>query len=133
MITLKKVAYLALAITLIVGFSASVQAKEWKGWNNHVAGYPNTVAMDKFAELLKEKSGGKIRLDIFPNEQLGSEREMIEQVQIGCIDMTKTSTAPLESFIPIMGVFSVPYVFRDSEQYWKCRNSCDGIGCEEDP
>ena len=57
---LKKFAYSAVAIAMIAGFSVSAQAKEWKGWNIHVAGYPNTVAMDKFAELLKEKSGGKM-------------------------------------------------------------------------
>ena len=45
----------AATVALAVGISVSVQAKEWKGWNIHVAGYPNTVAMDKFAELLSEK------------------------------------------------------------------------------
>ena len=54
---LKKLAYSVVAIAMITGFSVSAQAKEWKGWNIHVAGYPNTVAMDKFAELLSEKSG----------------------------------------------------------------------------
>ena len=52
---LKKFACAVVAIAMIVGFSVSVQAKEWKGWNIHVAGYPNTIAMDKFAELLKRK------------------------------------------------------------------------------
>ena len=49
---LKKFTYSVLAIVMIVGFSIYVQAKKWRGWNIHVAGYPNTVAMDKFAELL---------------------------------------------------------------------------------
>ncbi len=80
--------------------------------------HPVHKAMVFMGEKLKEKSNGKIRLEIYPNEQLGSEREMIEQVQMGSIDMTKTSTSPLESFVPIMGAFSVPYVFRDSEHYW---------------
>lgn len=80
--------------------------------------HPVHKAMEFMGERLYEKSNGKIELEIFPNEQLGSERETIEQVQIGCIDITKTSTAPLESFIPIMGVFSVPYVFRDSDHFW---------------
>jgi tripartite ATP-independent transporter DctP family solute receptor len=69
-------------------------------------------------ERLEEKSDGEILLEIFPNEQLGSERECIEQVQLGIIDMTKTSTAPLESFVPKMGVFGIPYVFRDSDHFW---------------
>ena len=52
---LKSIGLSVATVVLIIGFSVSVQAKEWKGWNIHVAGYPNTVAMDKFAELLKRK------------------------------------------------------------------------------
>ena len=70
---LRKVVYVILALTLIVGFSVSAQAKDWKGWNIHVAGYPNTVAMDKFAELLKEKSGGKMTLKMYHSGTLGSQ------------------------------------------------------------
>jgi tripartite ATP-independent transporter DctP family solute receptor len=70
------------------------------------------------AEKVSEKSHGKIKLEIFANEVLGSEKEMIEQVQLGLVAMTKTSTAPLESFIPVMGVFGVPYIFRDNDHYW---------------
>jgi len=84
--------------------------------------HPVHKAMVHMGQRLEEESGGKIALEIFPNEQLGSERETIEQVQLGIIDMTKTSTAPLESFIPKMGVFSVPYVFRNSEHFWKVLN-----------
>ncbi|MCH9023577.1 MAG: TRAP transporter substrate-binding protein [Planctomycetes bacterium] len=81
--------------------------------------HPVHKALVFMGEKLKEKSNGKITLEIFPSEQLGSEREMIEQVQQGFLDMTKTSSSPLESFIPVMGVFSVPYVFRDHEHFWK--------------
>lgn len=81
--------------------------------------HPVHKAMVFMAEKLKEKSGGKVILQIYPGEQLGSEREMIEQVQMGLLDITKVSTSPLESFIPSMSVFSVPYLFRDNEHFWK--------------
>ncbi len=84
--------------------------------------HPVHIAMEYMGERLREKSNGKITLEIFPSEQLGSEREMIEQVQLGCIDMVKVSTSPLESFIPVMGVFSVPYIFRDSDHFWRVMN-----------
>jgi len=80
--------------------------------------HPVHKAMIFMAEKLEEKSGGKVILEVYPGEQLGSEREMIEQVQMGLLDMTKVSTSPLESFIPAMSVFSVPYLFRDSEHLW---------------
>ena len=81
--------------------------------------HPVHKAMMFMAEKLKEKSGGKVVLHIYPGEQLGSEREMIEQVQMGSLDMTKVSTSPLESFVPVFSVFGVPYLFRDSEHFWK--------------
>ncbi len=80
--------------------------------------HPVHKAMVFMAEKLKEKSAGKVILQIYPGEQLGSEREMIEQVQMGLLDITKVSTSPLESFIPAMSVFSVPYLFRDGEHFW---------------
>ncbi len=81
--------------------------------------HPVHKAMIFMAEKLEEKSAGKVILQVYPGEQLGSEREMIEQVQLELLDITKVSTSPLESFIPSMSVFSVPYLFRDSEHLWK--------------
>jgi tripartite ATP-independent transporter DctP family solute receptor len=88
--------------------------------------HPVHVAMEFMSKKLEEKSGGKMTIEIFPNEQLGSEREMIEQVQQGLLDMCKTSTSPLESFIPDMAVYSVPYIFRDRNHYWKALNGSVG-------
>lgn len=84
--------------------------------------HPVHKAMLYMGERLVEKSEGRIRLEVFPAEQLGSEREMIEQVQLGCIDMTKTSTSVLENFVPAMSVYSLPYVFRDEDHLWKVLN-----------
>jgi tripartite ATP-independent transporter DctP family solute receptor len=71
------------------------------------------------AKKLEEKSGGRMELQVFPNGQPGSETESIEQVQRGALAMVKTSAAPLEGFIPEMALFGLPYLFRDSEHYWK--------------
>jgi tripartite ATP-independent transporter DctP family solute receptor len=67
------------------------------------------------AERLAEYSGGQMRLDIYPSGQLGAERELVELVQIGSLDITKVSASPLEAFLPVMKVFSLPYVFRSRE------------------
>jgi tripartite ATP-independent transporter DctP family solute receptor len=69
--------------------------------------------MVHLAERLDEESHGAMRVDIHPNGQLGEERELIEMLQIGSIAMTKVSASPLESFVPEMTVFSIPYLFRD--------------------
>ena len=81
--------------------------------------HPVHKAMVFMAEKVREKSDDRLRIDIYPSEQLGSERECIEQLQLGALDMTKTSSSPLESFIPQFKVLGLPYLFTDSEHYWK--------------
>jgi tripartite ATP-independent transporter DctP family solute receptor len=81
--------------------------------------HPVHEALSFMAKRLAEKSHGQITLKIFPNGQLGSETESIEQVQRGVLAMVKTSAAALEGFVPEMAVFGLPYLFRDSDHYWK--------------
>ena len=81
--------------------------------------HPVHKAMEFMAQKASEKSAGKLRVDIYPSEQLGTERECIEQLQLGALDMTKTSSSPLESFLPQIKVLGLPYLFTDSEHYWK--------------
>ncbi len=64
---------------------------------------------------LNEKSGGKLQIKIFPDGQLGTEREVLELLQIGSVAMTKVSAASMSSFAPEYRVLGVPYLFRDSE------------------
>lgn len=76
-------------------------------------------AMVLMGERLQELSGGSMRIDIYPSGQLGSERELMELLQIGSLAMTKVSASPMESFVPELKVFSIPYVFRDKSHFWK--------------
>ncbi|WP_371872601.1 TRAP transporter substrate-binding protein [Gilvimarinus sp. DA14] len=78
------------------------------------------------SERLTEISGGKMQIDIYPGGQLGSERELMELLQIGSLAMTKVSSSPMEGFVPAMKVFNVPYVFRDNEHFWRVLNSDEG-------
>lgn len=81
--------------------------------------HPVHAAMEFMAKRLGELSGGSVEMQVFPNGQLGSETESIEQVQRGALAMVKTSAAPMEGFVPEMAVFGLPYLFRDSDHYWK--------------
>ncbi|HEX7071493.1 MAG TPA: TRAP transporter substrate-binding protein [Rhodothermales bacterium] len=78
-------------------------------------GHPVARAMEYMAEVLAEKSGGQMRIDIYPAGQLGSERELLELLQIGSVPITKVSAAALEGFAPAYKMFSVPYLFRDKQ------------------
>lgn len=80
-------------------------------------------AMVYLGERLDFYSEGKMKVIIYPSSQLGSEREMVELLQIGSLAMTKVSASPLEGFVPEMQLFSIPYVFRDREHFWKVLNS----------
>jgi tripartite ATP-independent transporter DctP family solute receptor len=81
--------------------------------------HPVHKGMVFMAKRLAEISGGRMRIDLYPGGQLGQERDLIELLQIGSLAMTKVSTAPLESFVPEMKIFGIPYVFRDHEHCWK--------------
>ena len=77
------------------------------------------IAMEFMAKRLAELSDGAVEIQVFGGGQLGSEPESIEQLQRGALAMVKTSAAALESFVPDMAVFGMPYLFRDDEHYWK--------------
>lgn len=81
------------------------------------------IAMEHMAEKLAEYSNGTMIIEIYPGGQLGSEREMIELLQIGSLSMTKVSASPLEGFVPEMKIFSIPYLFRDRSHFWKVLDS----------
>jgi tripartite ATP-independent transporter DctP family solute receptor len=70
------------------------------------------------ADRLAELSGGTMRVQIFPNGQLGGERETAELLQLGSIDITKVASSVIENFVPGMAVYSLPYLFDDSDHYW---------------
>lgn len=81
--------------------------------------HPVHAAMKKMAERTEELSGGKLKIQIYPSGMIGSEAECLKQVQNGQIDISKTSTAVLESSVPEIVALSVPYVFRDGRHFWK--------------
>lgn len=68
---------------------------------------------------LHEKSGGKLQIKIFPDAQLGAEREVLELLQIGSIALTKVSAASLANFAPEYQVLTLPYLFRDSKHLFE--------------
>ncbi len=80
--------------------------------------HPVHVGMERMAELVSQKSDGSMRIDIYPNEQLGTERETLELLQIGSLDITKVSAAVIESFTSVYSIFSVPFLFVNDEHMY---------------
>jgi len=81
--------------------------------------HPVHKAMVFMGEKLEKKSKGALRLEIYPNQQLGSERQCLELLQIGSLGMTKVSAAVMENFSPNMKVFGLPFLFRDRAHAFK--------------
>lgn len=76
-------------------------------------------AMLKAAGYLEEISAGKMHLQIYPNQQLGSERECLELLQIGSLDMTKVSGAVMENFAPKLRIFGLPFLFDNKDHLFR--------------
>lgn len=82
------------------------------------AEHPVTLGDKKFAELVATRSNGRINIDVFPNAQLGEEKAVLEQVQLGAIEFTRVSASPLGEFNKQMSVFSLPYIFDSEDHMW---------------
>ncbi len=80
-------------------------------------------AMLLMSDTLERLSNQTMTVQIYPSAQLGTERDLIEMLQIGSIGMTKVSASPLVSFVPEMQVFDVPYVFRNHDHYLQVLDS----------
>ena len=110
---------LAFSLLWVMGCSTQSDVKILKLAHVLDTTHPVHLGMVQMAQVLSEKSGGKMRIDIYPSGQLGSERELIELLQIGSLAMTKVSASPMESFVPEMKIFSIPYVFRNEDHLWR--------------
>ncbi len=81
--------------------------------------HPVHKAMMFMAQRCEELSGGKLTIEVYPAEQLGSEQQCVELVQIGSLAITKVSAAVMESFADAYKVFGLPYIFRSKEHSFK--------------
>lgn len=85
----------------------------------HPADYPTTKGDYEFARLVKERSGGRITVEIYHSKQLGEEKAVIEQVQLGAIDFTRVSVSPMAAFVRDLDALQLPYLYRDADHMWK--------------
>jgi tripartite ATP-independent transporter DctP family solute receptor len=80
-------------------------------------------AVDAFAKEVEARTGGRYRIQNFYAGALGAERESIEAVQLGTLDLVMTSTGPLPNFVPEVAIVDIPFLFRD---YAHARAVLDG-------
>jgi tripartite ATP-independent transporter DctP family solute receptor len=120
--TMKRREFLKLsAATTAIGMSAATgllpaaaQAKVvLKATDVHPTGYPTVAAVEAMGKKLEAASSGRISIQMFPSMQLGGEKEMIEQAQLGALQIARISVGPMGPLVPEFNVFNLPFVFRD--------------------
>jgi len=116
---LKPVVIFLASIIFLSGCSKESNIKKIKIGHGLDQTHPVHLAMEFLAERVAEKSSGKIQITVYPSQQLGTERECLELLQIGSLGMTKVSSSVLEGFVPIYKVFSLPFVFDNEEHKFK--------------
>ncbi|MDQ8030425.1 MAG: TRAP transporter substrate-binding protein [Bordetella sp.] len=112
---LRRIALGALALTL----SSATLAATYAAKLAHAAGEQTTfnVSMQKFADVVRQKSGGQIDIKVFHSSQLGGERDYVEGLQLGSVEFAAVTTSIMGSFEPRMSVFSLPFLFRSPEHF----------------
>ena len=95
--------------------------------SNHPEEHPVTPSLREFAKLANEKSDGGIKIDVSPNGVLGQERDVIELVKKGTLEMAKVSASALEGFEKDYSIFSLPYVFQSTEHFYDVMDNSEAV------
>jgi tripartite ATP-independent transporter DctP family solute receptor len=101
------------AVAALCMTATAAWAQTMKAADVHPAGYPTVVAVENMGKKLDAATQGRIKFQMFPGSVLGGEKEMIEQTQVGAINILRTSLGPVGPVVPEVNVFNMPFVFRD--------------------
>src|SRR5205814_4190605 len=105
---------------LATGVPAFAQQKlVLKATDVHPLGYPTVEAIVRMGKKLEAASGGRISIQMYPSMQLGGEKEMIEQCQVGALQIARISVGAMGPVVDELNVFNLPFIFRDVEHMRK--------------
>ena len=93
--------------------AAAQQKQVWKASDVHPLGYPTVEAIQRMGKKLEAATAGRISIQMFPSMQLGGEKEMIEQAQVGALQIARISVGAMGPVVDDLNVFNLPFVFRD--------------------
>jgi len=115
----KHLAGSAIAMAMMAGTFSGAAALEIKSSDVHPMGYPTTDAIEYMGELLNTWTSGRMNVKIFHSMQLGGEKEALEQVQLGALEMTRVSVGVVGPIVEDFNAFNLPYFFRSTEHMHK--------------
>jgi tripartite ATP-independent transporter DctP family solute receptor len=115
-----------LAAALACLTALPVAARDFRSADVHAKDFPTNQAVMYMGEQLSKATGGKDKIKIFGDSALGSEKDTVEQVKIGAIDMVRVSTAAFHGIVPESMIPSLPFLFRDIDHFRKTMYGAQG-------
>lgn len=112
-----------LVIAALATVAVSAQAKDFRSADVHPNDYPTVQAVNQMGKVLSEQSKGRFGVKVFANSAMGSEKDTVEQVKIGALDMVRINSSVLHAISPAMMVPSLPFLFRSTQHM---RETLDG-------
>jgi tripartite ATP-independent transporter DctP family solute receptor len=107
----------AIAAAVLAFAATAAPARDFRSADVHAKDYPTNLAVRHMGEELARATGGKDRIKIFSDSALGSEKDTVEQVKIGALDMVRVNTAAFHGIVPESMVPSFPFLFRDIDHF----------------
>ncbi|MDN3921302.1 TRAP transporter substrate-binding protein [Roseateles violae] len=105
-----------LVLAALAACAAQAQALEFRSADVHNADdYPTVVAVKQMSELLAQRSGGRYKIKVFNKGALGTEKETIDQLKIGALDMARVNISPMNAICAKTQVPTLPFLFRSVE------------------
>jgi tripartite ATP-independent transporter DctP family solute receptor len=102
-----------MAAAFSTGAAVAQQKIVLKATDVHPLGYPTVEAVVRMGKRLETATNGRISIQMYPSMQLGGEKEMIEQAQVGALQIARISLGPMGPLVPELNAFNLPFVFRD--------------------
>jgi tripartite ATP-independent transporter DctP family solute receptor len=110
---------LAVAAAGVPSIGSAQEKMVWKASDVHPLGYPTVEAVQRMGKKLEAATSGRISIQMFPSMQLGGEKEMIEQAQVGALQIARISVGAMGPVVDDLNVFNLPFIFRDEQHMRK--------------
>lgn len=128
-----KYARIALSLLFAGSVACAAEAAEFDLKASHSAApsEPYQIGLQAFADRVKELTDGRVEVTIYPNNQLGNEKEVLEGLLLGTVDVAIAANGVLGNFVPEVGIYDLPFLFRDREHLYKVMDGPVGTALKE--
>lgn len=120
---MKKMTCLILSLCMVLCLTTAGAETVLRFATDSSEDYVSTVQIYKFADEVNEKTEGRVRVEVYAGGQLGEEKVCVEQVQMGALDITKSSMGALTGFNEELNLLSLPYLFKSEDHLWAVMNT----------